>query len=232
MNLGIIVGSTRPTRIGHLVAQWFHERAVEHGKFDIEQLDLAKFNLPMYDEPKHPSLQQYEHDHTKQWAPRIRATDAFVFVTPEYNSGPPPSLINALSYAYKEWSYKPAGFVSYGGISGGLRAVQIEKQILTTLKIVPLVEAVVVPLVAQSIADGRFRGSELHIQAAKAISNNRSAGPLARQPTPLQRTPPQQPLQMLLSISLSCCWISRSSGVGPADCEAPGCGTVSPVDVR
>ena len=123
----------------------------------------------MYDEPKHPSLQQYEHDHTKQWAARIRAADAFVFVTPEYNSGPPPSLINALNYVYKEWNYKPAGFVSYGGISGGLRAVQIEKQILTTLKIVPLVEAVVVPLVAQSIADGRFRGSDLHTQAAKVM---------------------------------------------------------------
>jgi NAD(P)H-dependent FMN reductase len=142
---------------------------VEHGKFDIEQLDLAKINLPMYDEPKHPSLQQYEHDHTKQWAARIRAADAFVFVTPEYNSGPPPSLINAVNYVYKEWNYKPAGFVSYGGISGGLRAVQIEKQILTTLKIVPLVEAVVVPLVAQSIADGRFRGSDLHTQAAKVM---------------------------------------------------------------
>ena len=98
------------------------------------------------------------------------AADAFVFVTPEYNSGPPPSLINALNYVYKEWNYKPAGFVSYGGISGGLRAVQIEKQILTTLKIVPLVEAVVVPLVVQSIADGRFRGqSDLHTQAAKVM---------------------------------------------------------------
>jgi len=43
-----------------------HERAVEHGKFEIELLDLAKFHLPLYDEPKHPSLQQYEHDHTKR----------------------------------------------------------------------------------------------------------------------------------------------------------------------
>jgi NAD(P)H-dependent FMN reductase len=47
MKLGIIVGSTRPTRVGHLVGQWVHERAVEHGKFDIELLDLAKFNLPL-----------------------------------------------------------------------------------------------------------------------------------------------------------------------------------------
>ena len=48
--------STRPTRIGHLIGQWVHERGVEQAKFDIELLDLAKFHLPLYDEPKHPSL--------------------------------------------------------------------------------------------------------------------------------------------------------------------------------
>jgi NAD(P)H-dependent FMN reductase len=161
MKLGIIVASTRPTRVGHLIGQWVHERAVEHGKFDIELLDLAKFNLPLYDEPKHPSLQQYEHDHTKRWSASVAAADAFVIVTPEYNYGPPPSLINAFDYVYKEWNYKPAGFVSYGGVSGGLRAVQMEKQTLTTLKVVPIVEAVVIPMAPQSIADGRFKGNEL-----------------------------------------------------------------------
>jgi NAD(P)H-dependent FMN reductase len=169
MKLGIIVASTRPTRVGHLVGHWMHERAVEHGKFDIELLDLAKFHLPLYDEPKHPSLQQYEHDHTKQWSASVAAADAFVIVTPEYNYGPPPSLINAFDYVYKEWNYKPAGFVSYGGVSGGLRAVQMEKQTLTTLKVVPIVEAVVIPMVAQSIADGRFNGNELQTQAAKVM---------------------------------------------------------------
>ena len=49
MKLGIIVASTRPTRVGHLIGQWVHERAVEHDKFDIELLDLA--NLPLYEEP-------------------------------------------------------------------------------------------------------------------------------------------------------------------------------------
>src|SRR5271165_5908786 len=73
MKLGIIVASTRPTRVGHLIGQWVHERAVEHGEFDIELLDLAKFNLPLYDEPKHPSLQQYEHDHRKRWSASVAA---------------------------------------------------------------------------------------------------------------------------------------------------------------
>ena len=77
--------------------------------------------------------------------------------------------MNALNYVYKEWNFKPAGFVSYGGISGGLRAVQVEKQILTTLKMVPLVEAVVVPMVQQYLTDSRFRGSELHEGAATAM---------------------------------------------------------------
>jgi hypothetical protein len=66
----------------------------------------------------------YEHDHTKRSSASVAAADAFVIVTPEYNYGPPPSLINAFDFVYKEWNYKPAGFVSYGGVSGGLRAVQ------------------------------------------------------------------------------------------------------------
>jgi NAD(P)H-dependent FMN reductase len=169
--VAIIVSSTRPTRVGHLIGDWVHKRAVENGKFVVELADLAKIDLPMYNELKHPSTQSYAHDHTKKWASIVETADAYVFVTPEYNFGPPPSLVNALNYVYKEWNYKPAAFVSYGGISGGLRAVQIEKLILTTLKVVPLVEAVVVPLVQQFLADGEFRGSELHEQAATVMLN-------------------------------------------------------------
>ena len=74
-----------------------------------------------------------------------------------------------IDYVYKERNYKPAGFVSYGGVSGGLRAVQMEKQTLTTLKVVPIVEAVVISMAAQSIANGRFKGNELQTQAAKVM---------------------------------------------------------------
>ncbi|HEY1941369.1 MAG TPA: NAD(P)H-dependent oxidoreductase [Roseiarcus sp.] len=169
LKLSVIVGSTRPGRIGDVIGQWFHARAVQNGKFDVELIDLAKIDLPMYNEPKHPSLQSYEHDHTKRWATIVGAADAYVFVTPEYNYGPPPALVNALNYVYKEWNYKPAGFVSYGGISGGMRAVQVEKLILTTLKVVPLLEAVVVPMAPQFLVDGQFRGSELHEKAAAVM---------------------------------------------------------------
>jgi NAD(P)H-dependent FMN reductase len=161
MKLQNIICSTRPGRVGPAVAAWFHDFAVRHGKFEIELIDLAEVNLPLYDEPHHPRLQKYTKDHTKRWAQRVAAADAYVFITPEYNYGPPPAFINALNYVYLEWNYKPCAFVSYGGISGGMRAVQLEKQLVTTLKMMPMVEGVVAPMVSQMIdAQGRFIPNE------------------------------------------------------------------------
>lgn len=171
LTLHTIVCSTRPGRVGLPVAQWFHEIAGRHDKFDAKLVDLAEFNLPIYDEPKHPTLQQYEHGHTKRWSASVSAADAFVFVTPEYNFGPPPSLVNALNYVYKEWNYKPAAFVSYGGVSGGIRAVLAEKLTLTTLKMVPIMEAVMIPMVAQHMENGRFMAKEIHETSAAVLLN-------------------------------------------------------------
>ena len=125
--------------------------------------------LPIYDEPKHPSLQQYEHGHTKKWATIVSACRRVRIGYAWYNYGPPPALINALNYVYKEWNYKPAAFVSYGGVSGGTRAVQMEKQILTTLKVVPIFEAVVIPVVAQNMKEGQFHANEVQKKAAVVL---------------------------------------------------------------
>lgn len=167
--LHVVVCSTRPGRVGLPVGRWFHETARRHGGFDAALVDLADFDLPIYDEPKHPRLQQYEHAHTKRWSESVAAADAFVFVTPEYNYGPPPSLVNALNYVYTEWNYKPAGLVSYGGMSGGLRATQAEKLTLLALKMVPINEAVTIQMVAQRVADGVFTPLEPHTASAATM---------------------------------------------------------------
>jgi NAD(P)H-dependent FMN reductase len=168
--LHIIVCSTRPGRVGPSIAQWFRDFSTQHGKFDVHLVDLAEFNLPVYDEPEHPVKQNYHHEHTKKWAASVAAADAYVFVTPEYNFGPPPSLLNALNYVYKEWNYKPAAFISYGGVSGGMRSVQVEKITLTTLKIMPVLEAVTVQHVAQHLdQDKRFMPNEHHVKSAGAL---------------------------------------------------------------
>ena len=162
--LTIVVASTRDGRAGLPVAEWFFTRAQAHGKFAAELVDLKQVNLPLLDEPHHPRLQKYQHEHTKRWSALVQRSDAFVFVTPEYNFGPAPALLNALDYVYNEWNYKAAAFVSYGGVSGGLRAVQATKLVVTTLKMVPLVEAVVIPFFFQAHRERRLHIRRFHRQ--------------------------------------------------------------------
>lgn len=144
--LAVVVASTRPGRVGPSVADWFVARAKNHNGFAVDVVDLAEVGLPLLDEPEHPMLRRYAHQHTMAWAARVEAADAFVFVTPEYNYGLPASLKNAVDYLYWEWAYKPVGFVSYGMASAGLNAVAMLRQVVTPLKMVPVIPGVAVPL--------------------------------------------------------------------------------------
>jgi NAD(P)H-dependent FMN reductase len=145
-HLQIIVAATRQGRKGRAVGDWTEAQARAHGKFEVELIDLAVLNLPMLDEPEHPRLRKYHHDHTKAWTASVDRADAFVFVTPEYNYCPAPALVNALDYVLHEWAYKPAAFVSYGGVSGGLRAVQVTKMQMSALTLLPIVVLVTVAM--------------------------------------------------------------------------------------
>lgn len=168
--LQIIIASTRPGRVGLPVGRWVEAAAIEHGAFDVEVVDLAELDLPFMDEPNHPRLRQYQHQHTKDWSAKVDAADAFVFVMPEYNYGFTAPLKNAIDYLHEEWMYKPVGIVSYGGVSAGTRAAQMIKQVVTTLKMTPLVEAVSIPFVREFVDDeGRIQPNETMQQAAKAM---------------------------------------------------------------
>ncbi|MDB6181925.1 NADPH-dependent FMN reductase [Paracoccus fistulariae] len=171
MKLNVIIVSTRPGRIGKAIGDWFFDYARENpsGFDEVILTDLAELNLPVFDEPNHPAKQDYQHDHTKKWAAIVDGSDAFVFVLPEYNFTAPPSYFNALDYLVKEWGYKPAGFVSYGGISGGLRATQSAKPILTTLKVMPLTEQVMMPMVFEHLKDGKLQPTKPMIESADAM---------------------------------------------------------------
>ncbi|MCK2218838.1 NAD(P)H-dependent oxidoreductase [Actinomadura sp. ATCC 31491] len=168
--LQIIVASSRPGRTGPAVAEWFRARAAASGLFEVELVDLAEVNLPFLDEPNHPRLRQYVNAHTKEWSATVERGDAYVFVTPEYNHSFTAVLKNALDYLHHEWQHKAAGFVSYGGISGGTRAVNGLRQVVSTLKMVPVLEAVNIPFVQQFMAeDGTLRPNEVSEAAADAL---------------------------------------------------------------
>jgi len=151
LKLNIVIVSTRPGRVGPSVAEWVHERALAHGGFEVELVDLASFELPIFDEPKHPRFQDYQHDHTKAWSESVASADAFVFVSPEYNYFAPPSFVNAVDFLFNEWNYKVAGLVTYGGPLAGARAAQMEKLHLTSVKVMTVPEGVGVPMVFKHI---------------------------------------------------------------------------------
>jgi NAD(P)H-dependent FMN reductase len=169
MKLTVITVSTREERIGEAVAQWFKKYAGAHGKFDVNIVDLKEVNLPLLNEPKHPVLRDYKFEHTKRWSKIIDPADAYVFVTPEYDYFVPGALVNAIDYLAQEWSYKPAGLVGYGGISGGLRAVQAAKPLLTSVKIMPLPESVSIQFVQNFVKDGVFTPERMHEDMARLM---------------------------------------------------------------
>src|SRR5258705_10596512 len=119
LRIAIIIGSTRPGRNGEAVGKWVYEIAQKRSDAEFELVDIKNFNLPLLDEPMPPIMGQYSKPHTKAWAAKIGSFDGYVFVTPEYNHGTSGALKNAIDFLFAEWNNKAAGFVSYGGASGG-----------------------------------------------------------------------------------------------------------------
>ncbi|MDX8036024.1 NAD(P)H-dependent oxidoreductase [Lentzea sp. BCCO 10_0856] len=139
VQLAVIVGSTRDGRFGPTVATWFAEHARQHGDVKVDVIDLAEARLPVHLSSE-PGLEGARA--LAAVSPRLAAADAFAVVTPEYNHSFPASLKNAIDWHFTEWQAKPVGFVSYGGISGGLRAVEHLRQVFAELHAVTVRETV------------------------------------------------------------------------------------------
>jgi NAD(P)H-dependent FMN reductase len=137
LNIAIIIGSTRPGRVGEGVAKWVYQVAQKRSDAKFELVDIKDFNLPVLDEPVPPSMNtalNYSKPHTRKWSETVASFDAFVFVTPEYNHGICGALKNAIDFLYYEWNNKAAGFVSYGS-AGGVRAVEQLRLVMAEVKI-------------------------------------------------------------------------------------------------
>lgn len=124
MKLAVIIGSTRPGRFAPTVATWFAAHAAHRADVEIELVDLA------------------ECEPGAAFGAAIGAADAAVIVVPEYNHSYPGPLKTAIDSVNREWHAKPVGFVSYGGISGGLRAVEHLRGVFAELHAVGIRETV------------------------------------------------------------------------------------------
>jgi NAD(P)H-dependent FMN reductase len=185
IKLAIIYGSTRKGRFCDTVARWVAEQIARQDGFALEVIDPAVDSvqaLPEDDSPRgEPSLWQ-----------RVASADAFVVVTPEYNHGYPAPLKSLIDSVGAEWHAKPVAFVSYGGISGGLRAVEQLRLVFAELHTVTIRDAVSFAGAWEQFDEaGRLRQPERYQRAmtamlarlrwwATALRAARNADPYAR----------------------------------------------------
>ena len=180
--VGIILGSTRPNRNGEQVARWVFDIATERADAEFELVDLRDYPLPHLDEPNRPSLGQYAHDHTKEWAQKIASFDGFVFVTPEYNHGTSGVLKNAIDYLYAEWNNKAVGFVSYGSV-GGARAAEHLRLVAGSLQMADVRQQVALSMITEFedlsvFKPGGYNVGALHTLLDQVISWSTALAPL------------------------------------------------------
>jgi NAD(P)H-dependent FMN reductase len=155
--LQIIVADSRPFRAGAAVGAWIAEAARAHGGFEIDVVDLAEIAPPL-------------PGHLRRWSARVRRAHAFVLVTPEDDDGCPASLRDALDRLDREWWYKAVSFVVYGGASAGPHAVRRLRQVVGTLRMVPVTDTLSIPSVGLHVDEGgSFRGGGLIDASAKRM---------------------------------------------------------------
>jgi len=135
IRLALIYGSTRPGRFCDKVVGWAAGQVAGNGKFSIDVIDPAT-------PPPQSRHDQGEGEDAGSLQKRIERADAFIVVTPEYNHGYPAPLKSLIDSVGAEWQAKPVAFVSYGGISGGLRAVEQLRLVFAELHTVTIRDAV------------------------------------------------------------------------------------------
>jgi NAD(P)H-dependent FMN reductase len=146
--ISVIIGSTREGRFSEKPAKWIVQHLKKREGVEVRQLDLRDYPMPFFDQqatPATPSREPYPNEVVKKWTLAIAQSDGFVFVTPEYNYGPPAVLKNAIDWVYPDWNRKPAAFVSYGSAMGA-RGIQQLRLTAIEVHLAPIRASVHIPL--------------------------------------------------------------------------------------
>ncbi|MFC5632478.1 NADPH-dependent FMN reductase [Streptomyces bullii] len=165
LRVTVVVGSNRRGRFGPVVADWLLDRV--QGRDDLlpEVVDVAATDLPTsFDRTPEATAALAEV------TPKLARADAFVVLTPEYNHSFPAGLKNLIDWHFTEWRAKPVALVSYGGVSGGLRAAEHLRQVFAELHAVTIRDTVSFPNAGASFDDaGRLKDPSGPDAAAKTM---------------------------------------------------------------
>lgn len=163
LKLAIIIGSVREGRFGPTAANWFSAEVSKHDGFDASIIDLAEYDFP---------INMSRNESVNAFADQIDAADAIVVVTQEYNHSYAGTLKVAIDALREEWKGKAIGFVAYGGMSGGLRAVEALRIVFAELHAVTIRETVAFPMYYQHWDENGPKDSEATSTAAQMLLNN------------------------------------------------------------
>ncbi len=158
----IILGSSREGRRGDKVSESVMEIVSKINNAEFEFIDLRNWKLPFYNLPGYPSDKPgvYGSKIQEKWAKKIDSADGFIFITPEYNHGYSAVLKNAIDFLWYEWNHKPAAFISYGNVTGGVRAVEQLRQVLVEVETVTIRESVIIPRIKDAVKNGELDSAD------------------------------------------------------------------------
>lgn len=162
LRLAVVIGSNREGRLGETVAHWFLKTIARIDGLDIDTIDLADLDL-------HTSIREVTPEPIRAVAHRVDAADAFVFITPEYNHSYPASIKAFIDHHVEQWCGKAVGFVSYGGIAGGLRSVEALRLVFASLNAMTVRNTVSFANAWDQFVDGVPTDSERSTAAVESL---------------------------------------------------------------
>lgn len=138
VSIAVIYGSAREGRLCEKVVKWAHALIAAKEEFQLDVIDPRDYGFASVNGTnlRRDSVELRQH---------IDQADAFIVVVPEYNHGYPAVLKELIDAAYGEWNAKPVAFISYGGMSGGIRAVEQLRQVFAELHVVTIRDSVALP---------------------------------------------------------------------------------------
>src|SRR5262252_7961870 len=148
----VFYGSYRSDRMGIRLADYVVSGLQTRGA-DVELIDARVVGLPILDRMYKEYPRGSAPEALEALASKIRAVDAFVFVTGEYNWGVQPGLKNLTDHFLEEWFWRPAALASYsGGRLSGVRAATAWHGILSEMGMVVVSSTIAVGPSGQTLS--------------------------------------------------------------------------------